>query len=272
MFFARALRVAAAVAFASLGPLACNGLFGIEAGELATDASTGEAGADATFDALTDGSFDARSESASSLDAGDGTTGGETSGPGTDAAGDAHEGGVVTQNPTTCADALASRTYLGCDFWPTITGNDVWSIFDFAAVVANAQSVPATVSVTGPNSFQSTQVVGASSLAIFYLPWVPLLKGSDTDTCGTAIPWTEGSVIAQGSAYHLTSNLPVAVYQFNALEYAGQGGPTGKSWAACPGNTSCANDGVALGCYSFSNDASLLLPSSTWTTNYRVTT
>ena len=31
------------------------------------------------------------------------------------------------------------------------------------------------------------------------------------------------------------------------------------------------NFGATVGCFSFSNDASLLLPSSAWTGNYRVT-
>src|SRR5690606_12821450 len=65
-------------------------------------------------------------------------------------------------------------------------------------------------------------------------------------------------------AYHLTTTAPVTVYQFNALEYAGQGGPPGKNWSSCPGNIS------GIGCFSFSNDASLLLPSTAMTGNYRV--
>jgi len=68
---------------------------------------------------------------------------------------------------------------------------------------------------------------------------------------------------------------PVAVYQFNALEYQGEGGPGGKSWAACPGNDVCIMpDGTStlpLGCYSFTNDASLLLPTTALTGNYRIT-
>ena len=108
-----------------------------------------------------------------------------------------------------------------------------------------------------------------------YLPWVPALKGSDTDACGTAIPLT-ASVVAPASAYHLVSSVPVTVYQFNALEYAGRGGPPGKDWSSCPGLTPCAdstsvNNGDTLGCYSFSNDSSLLLPSTAMTGNYRVT-
>src|SRR5262249_13744190 len=53
-------------------------------------------------------------------------------------------------DPTTCAQAAAGRTYVGCDYWPTVVANNVWSIFDYAVVVANGQTVPASVTVTGP--------------------------------------------------------------------------------------------------------------------------
>jgi hypothetical protein len=49
------------------------------------------------------------------------------------------------------------------------------------------------------------------------------------------------------------------------------GGPTGKDWSACPGNSACAQTLGPIGCFSFSNDASLLLPSTAMTGNYRVT-
>jgi hypothetical protein len=56
----------------------------------------------------------------------------------------------------------------------------------------------------------------------------------------------------------------VVVYQFNALEYKG-------SDPSCPGLQPCIlNGGQPIGCFSFSNDASLLLPSTAMTGNYRV--
>ena len=48
-----------------------------------------------------------------------------------------------------------TRSYIGCDYWPTVTTNPVWSIFDFTVVVANTQSVAATVHRDGPER-QST--------------------------------------------------------------------------------------------------------------------
>ena len=79
------------------------------------------------------------------------------------------------------------------------------------------------------------------------------------------------TVKVEKGAYHLVSSRPVTVYQFNALEYKGAGGEAGKSWASCPGDVVCTNGAATRGCFSFSNDASLLLPSTAMTGNYRVT-
>src|SRR5262249_22971602 len=66
-----------------------------------------------------------------------------------------------------------------------------------------------------------------------------------------------------------TSNVPLAVWQFNPLEYkAGQGGPPQKNWA-CPYAPMPCN-GNAIDCLSVSNDASLLMPTSALTGTYRL--
>ncbi len=176
-----------------------------------------------------------------------------------------------TGSPTTCDGAAKAKSYIGCDYWPTVLANNVWSIFDYAVVVANGQSAPADVTVTGPNGVNQKVSVAAGGLEKIYLPWVNTLKGPDADNCGSATP-LPSSVKATASAYHLVSSLPVTVFQFNALEYKGAGGPAGKSWAACPGNTTCGITGSKAGCFSFSNDASILLPSTAMTGNYRVAT
>jgi hypothetical protein len=178
-------------------------------------------------------------------------------------------------DPTTCDEATQWQSYVGCDFWPTVLANDVWSIFDYAVVVANAGSAPASVTVTGPGGVNQSQTVQPNALGTFYLPWVPALKGGDSDVCGSSVPLT-ASIIAPASAYHLVSSVPVTVYQFNAIEYAGRGGPAGKDWSSCPGNQKCMdkgsqNYGFSVGCFSFTNDSSLLFPSTAWTGNYRVT-
>ncbi len=164
----------------------------------------------------------------------------------------------------TCADATKAKSYVGCDYWPTVTGNNVWSIFDYAVVVANAGNQPAQITITGPSSTSQTATVPPGALQKFYLPWVKSLKGPDSNGDGLATPMT-ASVVQKGGAYHLVSDVPVSVYQFNALEYKPAGGPPNKDWSACP------NDSTAgIQCFSYSNDASLLLPSTAMTNNYRV--
>ncbi len=167
-------------------------------------------------------------------------------------------------DPKTCAEAKDNKTYLGCDFWPTVVGNVVWSVFDYAVVVANAGDAPATVNVEQNGVMLQTAQVAPNSLTTIYLPWVPELKGPDSDSCGHPTPFT-GSVRKDGGAYHLVSSVPVTVYQFNALEYQAQGGPPGKDWSSCP-STQCQ-----VPCLSYTNDASLLLPSTAMTGNYRIT-
>jgi hypothetical protein len=161
------------------------------------------------------------------------------------------------RDPTTCAEAAAAKSYVGCDYWPTVVPNLVDEVFDFAAVVSNVGTTPAKVTVKGPANFSEEITVEPGKLAKVYLPWVDTLK-APTGQLLTA------SIVAKAGAYHLTSDRPVIVYQFNALEYAAKGGPPGKDWSSCtvqPG---------ASECYSYSNDASLLLPSTAMTGNYRV--
>ncbi len=189
--------------------------------------------------------------------------------------GGTHESGTVfVGDPVTCAEARSSHSYVGCDYWPTVLANAVWSIFDYAVVVANAGTATADITVTGPGGATQTATVAPGAQPKVYIPWVSSLKGPDSDNCGGSNPLA-ASVFAAASAYHLVSTVPVTVYQFNALEYQGVGGPAGKSWATCPGDVRCAdraspNYRAILGCYSFSNDASLLLPSTAMTGNYRV--
>jgi len=167
-------------------------------------------------------------------------------------------------DPQTCEEAAASRSYIGCDFWPTVTPNAVWSIFDYAVVVANTGSNVVDVTVTRGGQPAGGAQIQPDSLQTIYLPWVQELKGPDADPMGVPSPLTGSALVANG-AYNLTTTFPVTVYQFNALEYAPQGGPPGKNWNLCPA------DGIFTQCFSYSNDASLLLPSTAMTGNYRIT-
>ncbi len=176
-----------------------------------------------------------------------------------------------SSDPLDCEEAKTSKSYVGCDYWPTVTPNAVWSVFDYAVVVANTGAKDASVTVTGPNGVNKQTSVPPGNLRKIYLPWVPALKGPDADACGLAGGSLASTVVPNG-AYHLVSSSPVIVYQFNALQYqpVGGEGPNGspKNWGSSPG-ASCSSGAVPF--FSFSNDSSLLLPSTAMTGNYRVT-
>jgi hypothetical protein len=175
-------------------------------------------------------------------------------------------GKPVVEDPETCAAAAEAKSYVGCDFWPTVVDNIVWEQFDYAVVVANAGEQEANVTVERGGAVVATTSVPPNSLGTLYLPWVPELKGTDSFLACTPTSVKLQTVRAPGGAYHLTTSVPVTVYQFNAIEYAAKGGPPGKDWSECS-SLACQS----TGCFSFTNDASLLLPSTALTGNYRVT-
>ncbi len=167
-------------------------------------------------------------------------------------------------DPATCAEAEWRQTYVGCDFWPTVLPNFVGKHFDYAVVVSNAGEMEASISIERDGVPVTTGTVPAYEARKFYLPWVDELKHwtgmCDTDP-STSVPSFESRRVP-GSAYHLVSTFPVTVYQFNPIEYGPTGGPEGKDWSACT---------CLFGCHSYTNDASLLIPSTAMTGNYRIT-
>lgn len=221
-------------------------------------------------------------DSSSGAAGGSGGSGGSSSNGGSSgSSGSSGSGGLnfapqlgSDNDPPTCEQAANAHSYIGCEFWPTVTLNPVWSVFDFAIVVANVGPVATTVTVDLGGKQVATTTVAPLDLAKIYLPWVPELKGPDTNECGQTSDVTE-SVAAEKGAYRVITSNPVIVYQYNALEFRGAGGPAGKNWSTCPGYDNCVPEmGVPgpIGCFSFSNDASLLLPKAAMTGNYRVTT
>ena len=156
---------------------------------------------------------------------------------------------------TTCADAAGAHSYVGCEFWPTITANPVWTDFDPAVIVANGGMKPASVTIDGPGGFHKDVTIAAGALETVLLTWVADLKGpefSKTNTSGGRLNY---SVRVNAGAFHVKSSVPVTAWQFNPLQY---------KKAACPGLPGGG------GCLSASVDASLLLPVTAMTGNYRV--
>jgi hypothetical protein len=172
-------------------------------------------------------------------------------------------GSGVTVDPTTCAEAEKKRSYVGCDFWPTPMDNIVDAVFDYAVVAANVGQQPADVTVTRGGVTVATAHIAPNDLATMVLPWVAGLRNLPPDSCGNSDPLVATARV-DGGAYHVVSTRPISVYQFNPLEYQSIGGPPGKNWAGC---ASCPNGE----CNSYTNDASLLLPSTALTGHYRIT-
>lgn len=149
-----------------------------------------------------------------------------------------------------CADLGAS--YLGCDYWPTVTANgSLPPEFTYAVALSNTQEYPITVTIeAGVLGAPMTRTVMPSTLELVRLPWVTSLSGNATHCCtgllDTRPNCAARSVRAPHGAYHLRSDGPIAVYQFNPLEY---------------------HAGTR---FSFSNDASLLLPQNVLGREYLV--
>ncbi len=140
-----------------------------------------------------------------------------------------------------CQAAESQLSYLGCRFLAVPTANLVDAAFDtdFAVVVGNPNDVPAEVTLrTGGAPYDIVSVPAESTLAI-PLPYQPELKGFTA------------SRSVQDAAYEVRSNLPVAAYQYNPLHFQSPSDPA---------------------IYSYTNDASMLLPEHVLTTNYVIST
>lgn len=143
-----------------------------------------------------------------------------------------------------CSPKALGNSYIGCEYFPTVTGNTTGTDFDFAVAIANTTANPAMITIDG-GALNATQMVtvAPNSVSVQVLPWVTTLKlcsSASTDGC----PTVPGGALAAKGAYHLRSTAPITVYQFNSLEYQ-------KNSA-----------------FSYSNDASLLLPTNVWRPRY----
>lgn len=158
-----------------------------------------------------------------------------------------------------CSPPELGSSYLGCEYWPTVTMNGVFEdAFSFAVALGSTSPDVTAVTIEGPEFNFTTQLL-PYEVKTLDLPWVKSLKGPEfvptaDGNLGSVAP-TENMT---GKAYRIRTDRPVAAYQFNPLEYENPAPPP-----ACP----TAQFG---GCFSFSNDASLLLPQNALTGNYLV--
>jgi hypothetical protein len=149
-----------------------------------------------------------------------------------------------------CAPQNLGSSYIGCDYFPTVTGNTAGTQFDFAVVIANTTPDPAMIHIEGGAlTTPITLTAGARTVKVQTLPWVAALKLCNTpETDGCLGGTMEPAALAVKGAYRLRSDRPVTVYQFNALQYAKVIGSITR--------------------FSYSNDASLLLPTNVWRSEY----
>ena len=145
------------------------------------------------------------------------------------------QGVTCDPNAGECVGACAPKTlgtsYIGCQYYPVVTPNVVSDTFTFAVVVSNVSNADADVTIERGGNPVVDILVPANTVEVIPLPWVPLLKQT-----GASRTLVDG-------AYRVRSTQPVTVYQYNPLEYQK------------------AND------FSFTNDASLLMPTNVWGTD-----
>ena len=141
-----------------------------------------------------------------------------------------------------CSSASLGTSYIGCDYYPVTLSNlhetQPWTFY-YAVVVANTTDQPATVTVTRGANMVTQQMVGPNTAKVIQLPYENQLVRPTIDNTGPSL------VVADG-AYRLRSNQPVTVYQYEPLDY------------------------VSGNLFSYTNDASLLLPVNSWTGDYVV--
>jgi len=161
-------------------------------------------------------------------------------------------GGTCT---SPCIVAAQQKSYIGCDYWPTPTANSVADAFldNFGVVVHNANSKVAHVVIQLGSATVEERDVQPGTLETFTLNLDTGLKMNDGDQ----------SLKVVNGAYHLTSTMPVTVYQFNPLDYQDDQADS----SLCESELS---NGTYPPCHSFSNDASLLLPTPTLSNHYIV--
>jgi IgGFc binding protein len=154
-------------------------------------------------------------------------------------------GGVCTGD---CADI--GESYIGCEYYSITMLNDQLdqSTFPYYVAVTNLGASSAKLTITGGAlTTTDTVTVAAGAIEEIELPWVPALScGSVACVGGSHGSGAPGTIIKTGGAYHIKSTEPITAYQFNAKDYE------------------------VGGDYSYTNDASLLLPVNAMTGNYRV--
>jgi len=162
-------------------------------------------------------------------------------------------GGTV---PQSCAESENEKSYIGCEYWPTMSPNSgLFSDFGFAVVANNPTGNEAVVNVDRGGNPVHEVVIPPGGLEVIWLPWVQELKQTSNPTMQD--PDEPESALVVDGAFHVISSVPIVLYQFSPLEFQIENPPM-----------TCPQLFQTGGCYSFTNDASLLLPTTALRTEY----
>ncbi len=145
-----------------------------------------------------------------------------------------------------CLRAASTKSYRGCEYWavgmsnaylpPDFAGN-------YALAIDNNNDVDIRVRITGGTA-NVDETLPARTLRVYLLNYVEAVRTPGSDGAFASGLYTTAS--GQG-AFHVQTSLPVTVYQFNPYDFT-----LGES------------------IYSYTNDASLLLPVQVLSHNYMV--
>jgi hypothetical protein len=138
-----------------------------------------------------------------------------------------------------CGAAAARADYVGCEYWAVpLATPQLAPGFSFAVVLANASDFTAEVVLEGGALAHSlVREVGAGATEVVVLPWIDALSQIGEREHGGR------SALVAGGAYRIRSDVPVLATQWSPLEHR-------LPHARCE----------TASCFSYTNDASLLLP------------
>lgn len=154
-----------------------------------------------------------------------------------------------------CAEAESTRSNIGCEYWAVPMANPAdytGGRYDFRVVAANPSSEPANVRVFRGASMVASVSVPGNGLEDISLPWITGMSDAFEDGSWNSLATRDGG-------YRILSDRPVTVWQFNPFDY--------DNGRTVPDPADPIFGGEVPD-YSYSNDASLLLPVHSFTGRY----
>jgi hypothetical protein len=156
------------------------------------------------------------------------------------------------------------QSNIGCRFWAVSNVNELLNpafANDFGIAIGNPETNPdAMVTIKRDGVEVASEVVPSGSTSAITLPMVTELRTATQ------------SVIQSQGAYEIETSVPVAAYQYSPLNFTAPLGIQCTTTADCPDPNRQECTGGECMVFSYTNDASLLLPEHVLTGNYMVTT